>query len=184
MKSIILLASLLIGSISFAQSAVIITPQRPLNCDQRMQNHRYINWIYNLQKTQESEDQVSIRFVTSHGSCISGQRSVRNIIGKYAMVSLLQDKIVLFQKQPYTVKVTPVSAQEVQVDMVFNKKRLFKKDSERSFVMSFMPGEMVPVQNMFTGRTYIVQLSFQWDIDVLQKADRMTDIKLGSIGVP
>lgn len=184
MRSIILCVSFFLSSLASAQTQVILSADLPASCERESENHQNLNWIYNLQKIRENEETVGIRFTTAYGSCIGGKRVKKHLDARKQMIVVFQKKVVLFQERPFKVSISNVSSHEAEVQILFDKKRIFKKSSEKSFDLNFVPGEYVTLLNPVDGKYYFTKLVFSWDLKLLQAPDLSTDVAFGSIRIP
>ncbi len=167
MKILCLLLLSLFTLSAIADSKIVVTPVRPVNC--KSDNDPHVNWVYGIKKLSETEEEVKFEFLTEYGACQGGQRRLTRIYQDLADVVIMQDRIH-FGKEGVKRKLFVKTETELRVELTFDKKYLFKKKSERNFAMFFIPGEIYAIyyQNGFPQKS---MLEFPWRVKLTLEED-------------
>lgn len=169
MQLLFSLCLFLVSQFSFSQTpmAVLVTPKRPANC--QIENHRLVNWIYNLKTISENTDEAVIQFTTQYGQCIDGKTIPAAIDPDWAVAYVVRNGAMPWQKNGVKTKLNAISDTELSVTLTFNKKFLFKKQSENHLSYYFQPSYSVRVSFVdLDGRRRPSQTLcvFPWNIDI------------------
>jgi hypothetical protein len=158
MKKILICLLLAISTASFASTNVQVSPVNPVNC--ATQNANQVNWIYQVEKTLEDSDSVTFTFITKFGACIDQKISTQEIRIMKGNLVLLHDGLNLpFSKSGVVSNIQHYAANdEAKVTLTFDKNRLFKRKSVRTYSMTFNP--------FAQSRVY-----FGWNISLTQNAN-------------
>lgn len=171
----LLLALVTVFSVSaFADTVISVTPSRPVNCE--TENHRYVNWVYDIQKTSEDEKTATFEFYLQHGSCYNGKPAPVQV--NVNNVQLLVDRndfyIPGLQKRGTETVVTQSEADELHVSVVFDKSVLLKKKDSKKMIMFFLPGVQIGGywQQTQNGTYYVPNyLRYIWNVRLFQRPD-------------
>lgn len=180
LKRIYTILFLALSLSAMAETRIVVTPERPVNCKDL--DHAHINWNYKLEKMAESSQDVVYEFVTQHGSCVSGKMRPNLVEEKNAMVSVIRDGFVLpWQKEGVETEIFQESETEIRVRMTFDKRVLFKKKVERDLFMTYYPGENYGAPYWTRGPSgapmmIIPKLYFPWKINL--SVDETSHVKM------
>lgn len=138
MRSLILFGLIIFSFSAFSQSVISVTPARPADC--QLQNYDRVNWVYEIQKISESEKSATFRFRTQYGACYYTRLEAAQLTPGWQAIGLMgQDALWPWQKDPVKTKLELVSSTELEVEVTFDKTKLFKKRDQEYFYMQFFP---------------------------------------------
>lgn len=183
MKATVLFIMLIISQLAMAQtSSIIITPERPVDC--LITSHPLVNWVYKIQKMDETEQEVKYQFITQYGSCHLNQVNPTAVNNRFASVFVMQTKNLWpWQKEGVKTKTSQFSATELLVEVTFDKTVLFKKSDSNNLMMSYQPGVNYGPMYASHGangyvRYYQGQLVFRWNIELSLDQNRETKMSI------
>lgn len=118
---------------------VIVTPYNPADCSTK--KYESVNWIYNLEKKIETDNEIVFSFNTKHGSCDDSKIDLRKIKINKLTLTLFEDGIhIPFKKRPAQIRVEHFASEfEATVTVTIDKKVAFKNKDTRTFIMTFLP---------------------------------------------
>lgn len=129
MKYLMLIVSLSLSSLAFAQSDLKVRPIFPASCDLvERQDHRFLNQMFPIERAQEDDQFVSFRFLSSFFACDDG-----NVIpkafekdGELKLAIINRGLFAGSAKGIVTKTLTVISEGLVQVDLTFDKNKALK----------------------------------------------------------
>ena len=179
-RIILVLTCTLFSFTTLAETRLEVTPARPVSCAQY--DHANVNWVYKINKIQESSEQVTFEFITQHGSCVNGKVVPAVVDERTAGVSVFRNGLVMpWNKEGAEARLEQVSETELRVSIVFDKTILFKKKVERTLTMFFQPGisKWVMVNTNQGPRSYLWVFQFPWNMLLsVDQTTKMSSLRL------
>lgn len=137
MKSIFALILLSLNLTGFAQTSMVVSAVRPLNCE--VANHSMINLVYELHLIEETNKYVTFGFKTELGSCVNRYFYPARLSQEFTTINIMRDEITMpWQKEGVEGQISFLSETTLAVSMTFDK-NIFKRKSQRSYLMNFLP---------------------------------------------
>jgi hypothetical protein len=138
-QSFAVLLFTLVAAPAFANSTnIVVTPEDPVDC--HAQDYPHVNWVYNIEKLSETNDQVVFQFSTKLGACVNHKVVPEVLHTDLVLVDFIQNNFLLpWQKDPGSLSAAFMSPTELRVTLTFDKTRIFKTANREGFELTFYP---------------------------------------------
>ena len=136
--SIILVFCMLAFNAFSAQ--VILLPNIEANCEDFDSDYNQLNRVANVLKTDNWErGEIIVEFYTDHGRCADGRYKTLRIHDNAHLTFWKEGVNFPWSKYPFVSRIDLLDEVTAKVTLVFDVKKLFKKENIRKFVYWFTP---------------------------------------------